>query len=341
MSATPEGVLANLKQKKYAPVYFLQGEETFYIDQISDYIEDNVLTDAEKGFNQTVMYGRDVTISTILNSARRFPMMSEKQVVIVKEAQNVSDLNRDDGSKMLMDYLNHPVPSTILVFCHKNKALDKRKALGKNLDKLAVTVTTKKLYDNQVPAWIDGHIKSKGLRASQKAILMLSEAIGNNLERLTNEINKVAINLDDGKEIDEHLIQKYVGISKDYNVFELQKALIQKDVIKANKIVNYFEANASKNPIIPIVANLFSFYSKLLVALHSKDKSPKGIAGALKINPYFVQDYIAAMSKYSLMQVVNNIHHIKVADLKSKGVDHNSTNNSGQILKELVFKLMH
>ncbi len=341
MSATAESVLADVKQRKFAPVYFLQGEETFYIDQIADLIEATALTEAEKGFNQTIMYGRDATIAAILNNARRFPMMADKQVVIVKEAQSITDINKEDSAKLLLDYLNKPVPTTILVFCHKNKTLDKRKSLGKAIDKLTVCVTTKKLYDNQVPAWIEAYIKSKGFTITHKATQMLSEAIGNNLERLANEIAKVTINLADSKQIDEVLIQKNVGISKDYNVFELQKALITKDVLKANKIVHYFESNASRNPIIPIVANIFSFYSKLLVAIHAKDKSPKGLASALKINPYFVQDYTMALKNYSLVQVVNAIHYVRDADMKSKGVGQNNAGGSGQILKELVFKLLH
>jgi DNA polymerase III subunit delta len=341
MSTSPEHVLSDLKQKKYAPVYFLQGDETYYIDQLSDYIEENVLNETEKSFNQTIMYGRDANISTILNNARRFPMMAERQVVIVKEAQNISDLNREEGSKLLLDYLNHPSPTTVLVFCHKNKTLDKRKALGKAIDKLTVSVSTKKLYDNQVPGWIEGYIKLKGFGATPKAVQMLADAIGNDLERLANEIDKVIINFKDKGLIDEVIVQKYVGISKDYNVFELQKALITKDIVKANQIVNYFEANSKKNPIIPIMAILFSFYSKLLMAMHSKDRSQKGLATALKLNPYFVQDYLTALNKYSLVQVVNNIHHIRVTDLKSKGVDSSGSTTDGQLLKELVFKLLH
>lgn len=340
MAATPESVLSDLKNKKYAPVYFLQGEETYYIDMIADYIEDHVLSDAEKGFNQTVLYGRDVAMNVVLTNARRFPMMSEKQVVIVKEAQNISDINKEAGQKLLTDYLQNPVPSTILVFCYKNKTLDKRKALGKTIEKQAVTVTTKKLYDNQVPAWVEQYIKSKGFSATPKAIQMLADSIGNDLERLANEVDKMLINFKEKVQIDESTVQRYVGISKDYNVFELQKALISKDVVKANKIVNYFEVNSKKNPIIPVIAILFSFYSKLLIAVHAKDKSERNLASLLKVSPYFVKDYMFALRNYSPVQVINNIHHIKEADLKSKGVD-NISASDGQLLRELVFKLLH
>ncbi|ELR70816.1 DNA polymerase III delta subunit [Fulvivirga imtechensis AK7] len=340
MAVTPESVLSDLKNKKYAPVYFLQGEETYYIDMIADYIEDNVLSDAEKGFNQTILYGRDVAMNVVLTNARRFPMMAEKQVVIVKEAQNISDINKEAGQKLLTDYLQNPVPSTILVFCYKNKTLDKRKTLGKTIEKQAVTVTTKKLYDNQVPAWVEQYIRSKGFGATPKAIQMLADSIGNDLERLANEVDKMLINFKEKVQIDESTVQRYVGISKDYNVFELQKALISKDVVKANKIVNYFEANSKKNPIIPVIAILFSFYSKLLVAVHAKDKSERNLASLLKVSPYFVKDYLFALRNYSPVQVINNIHHIKEADLKSKGVD-NISASDGQLLRELVFKLLH
>ncbi len=248
MSPTPESILSDLKSAKIAPVYFLQGEEPFYIDQIADYIEKNILSDSEKGFNQTIVYGRDVNVSTILNHARRFPMMAERQVVIVKEAQSVVDLNKEAGSKMLLSYLENPVPSTVLVFCHKNKALDKRKALGKSIDRLTVNLVTKKIYEDKLPVWIEIFVSKKGLGITHKAVRMLSDALGTNLERVSNEIEKIAINLPAGSQIDEVAVQKYVGISKDYNVFELQKALASKDVVKVSKMVNYFEANTKKNP---------------------------------------------------------------------------------------------
>ena len=340
MAVTPASILADLKNKKYAPVYFLQGEETYYIDEISNYIEKHVLTDAEKGFNQTIVYGRDAAMNDVLTHAKRFPMMSERQVVIVKEAQNIPDINREKGQKLLSGYLENPVPSTVLVFCHKNKTLDKRKALGKAVEKYAVALTTKKLYDNQVPAWIENYMASKGFSATAKAVQMLADSIGVDLERLSNEIDKILINFKEPVQIDEQTVHKYVGISKDYNVFELQKALIVKDVVKANKIVNYFEANAKKNPILPVIAILFSFFSKLLVAHHTKDKSERNLASALRVSPYFVKDYLVALRHYPLPNVINNIHYIRQADLRSKGVD-NASMADGQILKELVFRLLH
>ena len=339
MPASPESVLSDLKNNKYAPVYFLQGDEPFYIDQIADYVENNALSEAERGFNQTVMYGKDCQMNMILTNAKRYPMMAERQVVIVKEAQEIQDINKEEGQKLLLDYIQQPLPSTILVICHKYKSLDKRKALGKSLDKYTVLVDTKKMYDNQLPTWVEQYVKSKGYGIEVKATQMLADYIGNDLERLSNEIQKVLINYKDKINLTPEIIQKHVGISKDYNVFELQKALQVKDVVKANQIVNYFEANPKKNPIIPIIAMLYSFFSKLMMVHGSKDKTQGAIASLLKVNPFFVKDYLMACNNYNLLRTVNIIHYIKEADLRSKGVGFSGT--EGQILKELVFKILH
>lgn len=340
MAHNPTSVLQSLKKEEYAPVYFLQGEETYYIDLLSEFIEKHVLDEGEKGFNQTILYGKDVAISDVLNQARRFPMMAERQVVIVKEAQQISDLNKEGGQKLLLSYLESPVPSTVLVFCHKNKTLDKRKALGRKIEKLAVSVTCKKLYDNQVPDWISQYLKDKKVKSTPKAVQMLADSIGNNLERLANEIEKVLINLSEGDVLDEHVVHQQVGISKDYNVFELQKAMITRDIHKANQIASYFEANPKQNPLLPVLAVLFSFYSKLLIAFKTADKSERALASALGVNPYFAKDYTQALRIYTLAKVIQNIHFIKEADLKAKGVGNPSTPD-GQLLKELIYKLLH
>lgn len=340
METTSADILKDLKKGQYAPVYFLQGEETFFIDQVSDFIEKNAIDEASKGFNQMVMYGKDVNVVAILNNARRFPMMSDRQLVLVKEAQNIADLQKEEGQKPLIQYLEKPVASTILVFCFKNKSLDKRKTFYKTLLKHAVVLTTKKLYDNQLPGWIEAYIKSKGYGINQKAVHLLCDSIGNNLERLSNEVDKMLINFSGPVEINEDMVQRYVGISKDYNVFELQKALTIRDVLKANQIINYFGANPKNNPILPIIAVLFSFYSKLLIAHSAKDKSERGIVSALKINPFFAKDYIIAMRNYSLMKVTDCISHLRKADLQSKGFG-GSGMKDVDILKELVFHLLH
>lgn len=341
MNYSPENVLNELKQGKVAPVYFLHGEESYYIDLISDYIEKNLLSQADKGFNQTVVYGKDVKVRDILNQARRYPMMADRQVVIVKEAQAIYDLSREEGAKLLLQYFKKPVPTTVLVFCHKTKTLDKRKMPGKQLEGSdVVSVVSKKVYDDKLPRWIAAYVAGKGVKINYKATQMLSDAIGADLERLANEIDKVIINLKAGDEIDEVLVQQYVGISKDYNVFELQKALAAKNTVKVMRIVAYLEANPKKNPLISIVAVLFRFYSKLLVALSQNDRSARGIAAALKMNAFFAQDYVAAAGHYSLAQVINAIGSLRRADLQIKGVDSSGSVTEGQLLRELAFRLL-
>lgn len=340
MDATTKKIVTDLKARKYGTVYFLQGEETFYIDMISDYIEEHVLSEAEKGFNQVVVYGKDVTMANILTHARRFPMMAERQVVIVKEAQDVQDLKREGAVKLLLDYLKQPVPSTVLVFCHKHKTLDKRRELGKKIDKLATTLTTKKLYDNQLPAFVAEYLKEKKAHAEEDAVVALCEYVGNDLNRLTNEIDKLLVTHKGDEAITRAAVMSHVGVSKEFNIFELQKAIIQRDVVQANKIVNYFEANTRKNPIIPVVAFLFSFFSKLLLASQVPDKSDRSLASALKVSPYAVRDYSAALRQFSVGKILHNISALKDADLKLKGVNSGSQTN-GQLFRELVYRLMH
>jgi len=333
-------IIKNLKGGQYAPIYFLQGEEPYYIDLISNYIEQNALDASAKGFNQIILYGKDVGVNDILGNAKRFPMMSDRQVVIVKEAQNIPDLGKEAGEKPLLHYLEHPLPSTILVFCYKHKKLDQRKALYKSLEKHAVLLTSGKLYENQIPEWIRGYFSQKEFKITDKSVFMLAEFIGNNLERLSNEIDKMLINFKEKIEINDHHIQKYIGISKEYNAFELQKAVAYKEIMKANKIINYFEANPKNNPVIPIISLLYSFFSKLLLGHSATDKSDGNLARVLKINRFFIRDYMAAMKNYPVQKVVGVIHDLRHADLQSKGV--NASNlPDGQILKELIFKIMH
>jgi DNA polymerase III subunit delta len=340
MDANVKKIYADLKAKKFAPVYFFQGEETFYIDMLSNYIEAKALSESEKGFNQVIVYGKDVAMATILTHARRFPMMAERQVVIVKEAQDIQDLNKDTGSRLLLDYLTKQVPSTILVFCHKHKSLDKRKEVGKKIDQLAVTLNTKKLYDNQLPEFVAEYAKENKINIDERGIFALCEFVGNDLHRLANEIDKLNISLPLGESITAERVMNQVGVSKEYNIFELQKAIIQRDTLLANKIVNFYESNTKKNPIIPVVAYLFSFFSKLLMATQASDKSEKGLASELKISPYAVRDYSLALRQYPLPKIIENISCIKEADLKLKGVNTGS-GDDGQIIRELVWRLMN
>ena len=340
MDAAVRKILTDIKGNKYAPVYFLQGEEPFYIDLISDYVEKYALSDSEKGFNQVVLYGKDVTMAAVLTNARRFPMMAERQVVIVKEAQDIQDLNRESGAKLLLDYLNRKVPSTVLVFCHKHKSLDKRKELGKKIDQLAVALSTKKLYDNQLPEFVNEYTADKKIPIEDQAIRALCEYVGNDLHRLANEIDKLIISLQPGEAITANHVMNQVGVSKEYNIFELQRAILQRDHVMANKIVNHFEANTKKNPAIPVVAYLYSFYSKLLAASQASDKSDRGLVSELKVSPYAAKDYSSALRVFQTPKIIDIISSLKEADLKLKGVNTGSA-DEGQIVRELVWRMMN
>jgi DNA polymerase-3 subunit delta len=339
MEASVKKILTDVKAGKYAPVYFLQGEETFYIDLISNYIEENALQPHEKSFNQVIVYGRDAAMAAILTHARRFPMMAEQQVVIVKEAQEIQDLNKETGSKLLLDYLKQPAPTTILVFCHKHKTLDKRKELGKKIDQLSVSLSCKKMYDNQLPEFISEYGQQKKIAIDDGAVTALCEYVGNDLHRLANEIDKLMIS-SPGRNITLEQVMHQVGISKEYNIFELQKAIIKKDTVQANKIVNFFEANSRKNPMIPVVAFLYSFFSKLLAASQAPDKSDRGLVSALKINPYAAKDYSYALRQYHTEKIIQTLSSLAEADLKLKGVNSGS-DTEGQIFRELVYRIIY
>ncbi|GAA4297687.1 DNA polymerase III subunit delta [Nibribacter koreensis] len=344
MALTADDILKQLKNREFAPVYFLQGEEPYYIDLISDYIEQHALNEMEKGFNQVVMYGKDTDISNVLLQAKRFPMMSDRQVVIVKEAQNLQNLEadpeKDPAAKQLDAYLANPLPSTILVFCHKHKVLDGRKRLSKVLSKQAVLLTTKKLYDNQVPGWITSYLKSKNLQATPQAVMMLAEYIGADLSRLTNEIEKLTINLKPGQTIDDGVVQENIGISKEFNIFELQTAIIKQDVLKANRILNYFASNPKDNPLIPNLVLLFSFFSKLLTLHMLPQVNEQTVAKSLGNRGFLAKEYMLALRNYPYRRVLQIISFLRKADLQSKGVEGGSLPDDA-ILKELVFKIIH
>lgn len=339
MDAGAKKILDRLKAGKYDPVYVLQGEETYYIDLISSYIENNALSESERGFNQVIVYGKDTTMATLLTHAKRFPMMAERQVVLVKEAQDIQDLNKETGAKLLLDYISRPLNSTVLVLCHKHKTVDKRRELGKKIDQLTVSATFKKPYESQLGEFIQEYAGSRGYKIEEAAVRVLAEYVGNDLNRLANEIDKVLIGLTPAEVVTADRVMAQVGISKEYNIFELQKALIRKDKFQVAKIVNYFEANTRKNPIIPLVAFLYSFFSKLLIAHSTTDRSEKGLVTALKISPFAVKDYSVALQQYPLRSVMTGISLLKQADLKLKGVDVGDQ-TEGEILKELIFRLM-
>jgi DNA polymerase-3 subunit delta len=340
-SSAPDKVLKDLKEGKYAPVYFLQGEEPYFIDLISGYIENNCLPESERGFNQTILYGKDTNVSTILQNARKYPMFSERQVVMVKEAQDVSDLTKDSTEKFLMAYLENPLPTTILVFCHKYKKLDARKKITKHLQKYSVFVESAKLYDNKLPEWINGYFREKNYRIDPKAVVLLAESIGTDLSRMANEIDKLLINVKDPAiTITEDLIEKYVGVSKEYNVFELQKAIGVRDIIKANKIVNHFESNPKANPIVMVLSSLFTYYLKILAIHAATDKSEASLAKVVGVHPFFVKEYINASRINDINKCISCVRAIREADKMVKGYTVVNVTD-GFILKELLFKLLH
>ena len=333
---TYEGIIRELQAKQYRPVYYLMGDEAFYIDKIADYIIDNVLNDTEKEFNQTILYGADVDAATIINAAKRYPMMSEYQVIVVKEAQAVHNMEE------LVFYLQKPLQSTILVLCHKHGSLDKRKKLAAEIEKVGVLYESKKLKEAQLPAFIAAYIKQKGFDMDQKATAMLAEFVGTDLSRLVGEMEKLIITSSkNSTKITPEQIEKNIGISKDYNNFELRSALVEKDVLKANKIVKYFEENPKTNPIQMTLSLLFGFYSNLMMAYYAPEKSEQGIAAFLGLKfPWQAREYMAAMRKYSGIKTMQIISEIRTTDAKSKGVE-NSSLSDGDLLRELVFKILH
>ncbi|WP_420319086.1 DNA polymerase III subunit delta [Ekhidna sp.] len=333
-------ILKDINSGSFAPVYFLQGEETFFIDNIIENIENNALDESQKSFNLLVLYGKDTTLTDVIGAARRYPMMGDRQVVIVKEAQEMRDWKNEDKQSLVINYLENPLTSTILVFGYKYKSLDKRTKFGKVVEKNSVFVHAKKLYDNQVPDWIKRHCVTQGVEIEDAAIMMLSENIGNNLQRLANEIEKLLLNVKKGEKINSAMVQRYVGISKDYNIFELQKALSALNRQKAHKIAGYFASNPGNNPLVLTIYSLFSYFSKLLLVHHSPDKNEKSIASVIGVNPFFVKEYLQAAHNYPLGKVVQNIKYLHEADLQSKGIGY-ATKKEGPVLTELVYKLMN
>ncbi len=340
MALSPESVLQKLEKKEYTPVYFLQGEENYYINKIAGEIEEKALPEENKPFNLTILYGAENNLAEVIGYAKRFPVMSPLQVIIVKEAQDMKDMSKEKGEEMLIKYAINPVPSTILVFCYRGKKLDKRKTLFKTIDKHSVVVESDKIYDNQVPAWVKTYVESKGHTVDINAQQLLADNIGNDLERLSNEIDKVLINFKEPIQITTTIVSKYVGISKEYNSFELQKAIAMRNIVKANKIIKYFADNPKSNPVIPIIALLFNYFSKLLVIHKTSVKKESDLSRIIGVPPFFIREYIQAARIYSLKKVIDNIHYIREADLMSKGIGVSNI-KEGEILKELVFKLMH
>lgn len=328
-------IVNDIKKGDIKPIYFLMGEEPYYIDKLTEYIEDAILSEEEKGFNQMVLYGKDVSIEEVVSSARRYPMMADRQVVIVKEAQELARY-----IDKLENYAENPQPTTVLVFGYKYKTLDKRKKITKLLNKAGVVFESKKLYENQVADWIKRVLSGKGYTIEPKAAAMLVEFLGNDLSRISNELDKLAIILPEGSSITPKAIEDNIGISKDYNVFELRKAIGERNQLKAYKIADYFSQNPKDNPLVMTTGLVFGFFSQLLQYHGLKDKSPGNAAKILKVNPYFIKDYDIALRNYPMKKVSAVIAKLRDIDVKSKGVGANAITQH-DLLKEMLVSIFN
>jgi DNA polymerase-3 subunit delta len=328
-----EKILNDWKRLKFKPVYWLEGEEEFYIDQLVNYAERHILTEAETGFNLTVFYGKDADWAAVINACRRYPMFAERQVVLLKEAQQMRDIDR------LEAYIDKPLSSTIFVVAYKEKKVDGRSKLAKMLKEKAEIFSTKKMYDNQLAEWTSGLVRSKGYGITQKALLLLVDHIGNDLSRINNEIEKLLVNLAGRNNITDDDIERYVGVSKEYNVYELQDAFAKKDRVKAIRIIQYFESNPKAAPIQLILPSIYNFFSKTYMIFGQTGGDEKSTAAALGVPPYFVKDYIAAARNYNYEGIEEGLLLLHAYNLKSIGIGSVGAGDAS-LLKELVVKMM-
>jgi DNA polymerase-3 subunit delta len=332
---TFEEILKQLKEKIYRPIYFLMGEEPYFIDRITEQIAAHVLKEEEKTFNQIILYGKDTDVPTIINTARRFPMMASHQVVIVREAQHL------DKIEDLIHYAEHPLASTLLVINYKYKKLDKRKKLYKALEKNGILFESKRLYEDKIPPWINAYLNKRAKRIEPKAAMILTEYLGNDLGKISNELEKLIIVLKADQDIiTAEDIERNVGISKDFNNFELNNALAQRNVLKANRIARYFSANQKNYPLALTIPTLYGFFSKVLRYHFLSDKSTRNVASAIGVQPFFVREYEIAARNYNIAKTVQIISLLREYDLKSKGFGNVSV-GPGDLLKELIYKIIH
>ena len=334
-SPSLKDIINDILNGKIAPIYFLMGEEPYFIDLITDTLEKNVLTEEEKDFNMTTIYGADSDIATVINASRRFPMLADKQLIIVKEAQMLSELDK------LEFYTKSPSLSTVLVINYKYKKYDTRKKLIKDIQDKGIVFESKKIYEDKVPDFILSYIKPKGYSIDGKAALMLANYIGNNLSRLTGEIDKLIVRLGDNKKITSDIIEGNIGISKEYNNFELLKAIINKDLYKANLICSFFAKDPKNNPFVLTLSVLFSYFSNLMLAYYSKDKSENGLAQELNLrSSYAARDYLIGLKNYRAIKTMEIISLLRSYDAKSKGYEANNISEN-ELLRELIFKITH
>lgn len=328
-------IINDIKAGNIKPIYFLMGDEPYYIDKLTEFIESSILTEDEKGFNQMVIYGRDTTIDDVISNAKRYPMMADRQVVVVREAQELSKT-----IDKLESYIENPQTTTVLVFAYKYKTLDKRKKLPKLIEKSGVLFESKKMYENQVGTWITRVLQGRGLTIEPKANAMLVEFLGNDLSRISNELDKLQIILPKGSTITAKDIEVNIGFSKDFNVFELQNALGSKNQVKAYQIAQYFADNPKDNPMVVTTSLIFSFFIKLLKYHGLKDKNPKNVASVLGVSPFFLKDYDVALRNYPMKKVSSIVATLRDVDNKSKGIGANSL-STHDLLKEMLVKIFN
>ena len=327
-------VLGDLKKGVFAPVYLLHGEESFYIDDIASYIENSVLDETERDFNQVVLYGKDSTPKQVIDNARQFPMMAKYRVVILREAQGMKDF------KDLGDYIANPSNQSIVVLCHKYKKLDGRSALLKNAQKNGVVFYSKKLYDNQIPNWISNRSKDYNLVMNSESAYLMAEFLGADLSKIDKELEKLSVVLGEGQKVEMDDVKKHIGLSKDYNSFELNNALAVKDTIKANRILNYFEANPKSTHITQIMGMLTNFFSKVFIVQQNFQNKDSILASEIGVSPFFIKDYRQAAKSYPKVKLIQIFSLLAEYDLRSKGVNNKSVSHS-DLLKELIFKILH
>lgn len=349
-------IVNDIKAGNIKPIYFLMGEEPYYIDKLSEYIEKNILQEHERDFNQTILYGRDVSLEDIVSAAKRFPMMADKQVIIIKEAQDLAKYINGGGNdeedfikdskkskpvlSPFMSYLANPVTTTVLVFCYKYKVIAKNKKVYKSLIKNGLVFDSKKMYDSQVGSWISRILKPKGYDIEPKANAMLVEFLGNDLSKINNELEKLQIILPKGSTISAKNIEENIGFSKDFNVFELRKSLGNKEQLKSYQIVQYFADNPKDNNIVMVVGLVFSFFVTILKYHGIKDKNPKNVAAVLSVNPYFLKDYDVALKNYPMKKVSQIVNTLREIDTKSKGVNANGM-PLNDLYKEMLIKIFN
>ncbi|HNV50280.1 MAG TPA: DNA polymerase III subunit delta [Bacteroidales bacterium] len=332
-----EQIIGDINRKIFYPIYFLTGEEPHFIDKISKLIETTVLSEDEKEFNQIIVYGRDILPNQIIQMAREYPVFGNYRVIIVREAQDIKQIEKD---KLLLAYLEKPVPTTLLVFDYKYKKVDGRTSFVQLLKKNGVFFESKKLYDNQVPKWIEGTIRGMGYQINPQAMMLLSENLGTDLSKIENELKKLVINIDKNTEITPDIVEKNIGISKDFNIFELQKALGERNIYKANQIINFFASNPKDNSVVFVIVMLFNYFKRLLIYHTLKDKSDKNVASKFGINPYFVREIRIASSRYNIAKLRSIISILREYDQKAKGVE-TAPIEDGELMKEMIYKILH